>query len=81
MNSGKQIPIYGLDSLVPSSKWGSFSIERFEDSFNSAKGNVYAPHRHNLYEVFWISEGQGRCSVDFQVYELHPPMLVFVAPG
>jgi AraC family transcriptional activator of pobA len=81
MSSGKEIPVYGLDSLVPSSKWGSFSIERFEDSFISAKGNVYAPHRHNLYEVFWISEGQGVCSVDFQVYEIHPPMLVFVAPG
>jgi AraC-like DNA-binding protein len=81
MGNGKEIPVYGLDSLVPLSKWGSFSIERFEDSFVTAKGNVYAPHRHDLYEVFWISEGQGTCSVDFKLYELHPPMLVFIAPG
>ena len=81
MSSGKEIPVYGLDSLVPSSKWGSFSIERFEDSFATAKGNVYAPHRHDLYEVFWISQGEGTCCVDFQVYDLRPPMLVFIAPG
>jgi AraC family transcriptional activator of pobA len=81
MNSGKDIPVYNLQSLVPSTKWGSFSIERFEDSFNNAKGDVYAPHRHDLYEVFWISEGQGTCWVDFQRYEIQPPMLVFIAPG
>ncbi len=81
MNSGKDIPVYSLQSLVPATKWGSFSIERFEDSFNNAKGDVYAPHRHDLYEVFWISEGQGTCWVDFQRYDIQPPMLVFIAPG
>jgi AraC-like DNA-binding protein len=62
-------------------KWGSFSIERFEDSFNNARGDVFAPHRHDLYEVFWISKGNGVCTVDLQRYEIEPPMLVFVAPG
>jgi AraC-like DNA-binding protein len=81
MGNGKNIPVYGLTSLVPSAKWGSFCIESFEESFNNAKGDVYAPHRHDLYEVFWISEGQGTCSVDFQPYDIQPPMLVFVAPG
>jgi AraC family transcriptional regulator, transcriptional activator of pobA len=81
MNCGKEIPVYGLSSLVPTAKWGSFSVERFEDSFNAAKGDVYAPHRHDLYEVFWISKGEGVCCVDFQPYEIKPPMLVFVAPG
>lgn len=81
MNKGKAIPVYDLNSLVPSIKWGSFAVERFEDSFNNAKGDVYAPHRHDLYEVFWISEGQGICWVDFQPYEIQPPMLVFIAPG
>jgi AraC-like DNA-binding protein len=81
MRNGKEIPVYGFDSLVPSHKWGSFSIERFEDSFNNAKGDVYAPHRHNLYEVFWINEGCGTCAVDFRLYDIHAPMLVFVAPG
>jgi AraC-like DNA-binding protein len=84
MSNGKAIPVYGLNNLVPSTKWGSFSVERFEDSFNNAKNansDVYAPHRHDLYEVFWISEGQGTCWVDFQPYEIQPPMLVFIAPG
>lgn len=81
MSNGKAIPVYGLNSLVPSTKWGSFSVERFEDSFNNAKGDVYAPHRHDLYEVFWISEGEGTIWVDFQPYEIKPPMLVFIAPG
>ncbi len=81
MSNGKAIPVYGLNSLVPSTKWGSFSVERFEDSFTNAKGDVYAPHRHDLYEVFWISEGQGTCWVDFQPYDIQPPMLIFIAPG
>lgn len=82
--SGKVIPVYGLTKLVPSTMWGSFSVERFEDSFDNAKktnSDVYAPHRHDLYEVFWISEGQGTCWVDFQPYDIQPPMLVFIAPG
>ncbi len=81
MGSAELIPVFGLTSLVPTAKWGSFGIERFEESLKNAKGDVHAPHRHNLYEVFWISEGQGTCCVDFRSYEIQPPMLVFIAPG
>ena len=81
MGQGKETPIIQIANLVPTIKWGSFSIERFEDSFRNARCNVYAPHRHDLYEVFWITEGIGVCVVDFQRYEIRPPMLVFVAPG
>jgi AraC-like DNA-binding protein len=81
MWQGKETPVFKLPNLVPSIKWGSFSIERFEDSFANARGDVFAPHRHDLYEVFWISKGRGFCTVDFQRYEIGPPMLVFVAPG
>jgi AraC-like DNA-binding protein len=83
VTNGKKIPFYDLAGLVPKTKWGSFSVERFEDSFTnaSATGDVSAPHRHHLYEVFWISKGQGTCWVDFQPYEIHPPLLIFIAPG
>lgn len=81
MYSGKSIPVYPIGSLVPSTYRGSFSILRFEDSFPSAQGNVYAPHRHDLYEAFWITKGQGTLWVDSRAYALHPPMLHFVSPG
>jgi AraC-like DNA-binding protein len=77
----KTIPVYPIGSLVPSTYRGSFSILRFEDSFPSAQGNVYAPHRHDLYEAFWITKGQGTLWVDSKAYALCPPMLHFVSPG
>ena len=81
MGQGKETPVFEFTSLVPSIKWGSFSIERFEDSFKDARVDVSAPHRHDLYEVFWITEGSGVCIVDFQRCEIRPPMLIFISPG
>ncbi len=81
MYCGKDIPVYPIGRLVHSTYRGNFSILRFEDSFPSAQGNVFAPHRHDLYEAFWITKGEGTLWVDSKAYPLCPPMLHFVSPG
>jgi AraC-like DNA-binding protein/quercetin dioxygenase-like cupin family protein len=38
------------------------------------------PHRHDHYEVIFISTGKGNCYIDFQLTPIHPPCLHLVAP-
>lgn len=78
---GKQIPVYPIKSLVPSTRKESFSILQFEQSFSSAQGDVYSPHRHDLYEIFWITEGEGTLWIDSHAYSLSPPVLCLISPG
>ncbi|MCM3172329.1 AraC family transcriptional regulator [Paenibacillus sp. MER 99-2] len=38
-------------------------------------------HRHDCFEMFWITKGQGRVRIDFQDYNLSPNTLVLISPG
>ncbi len=81
MIMGKQIPIYPMNFLVPSIKKETFSILPFNQAFSSATVDVYSPHRHDMYEIFLITEGQGTLWIDFQAYSLTPPVLCLIPPG
>jgi mannose-6-phosphate isomerase-like protein (cupin superfamily) len=63
------------------SQVGEFLHRELRGILQQCQRGCLRSHRHDLYEVFWISEGQGTCSVDFQPYDIQPPMLVFIAPG
>jgi hypothetical protein len=39
------------------------------------------PHRHDFYQIVYVTEGQGAHIIDFEAYPVRPVILYFVAPG
>lgn len=60
-----------LDPQLP------FLVTRFE--LMSGVGVVNYPHRHDCYEVLYISEGEGIHIIDFVPYQIKPPMFFFLS--
>jgi AraC family transcriptional activator of pobA len=44
-------------------------------------GNRQRPHRHDFYQIFWITRGERLFSIDFDRFPVLVPSLVFVPPG
>jgi len=56
-----------------------FEIGRIETLSSAALSS--RPHRHNFYEVFWITGGSGRDIIDFEPYPILENTLYFITPG
>jgi AraC-like DNA-binding protein len=77
------VPLHGLadygPELVSGPQPSPFFVGRFEESIR-VRPNRLALHRHDFYEVFWLS-GAGGYFSDFRHYALSGRTLVFVSPG
>jgi AraC family transcriptional regulator, transcriptional activator of pobA len=38
-------------------------------------------HRHNFYEIIWVTHGAGTHTIDFVAYPIEPHSLFFLSPG
>jgi len=48
---------------------------------NKFRGNRLRPHRHDFYQIFWITRGERSFSIDFDSFPVNAPSFVFVPPG
>lgn len=48
---------------------------------NKIRGNRDRPHRHDFYQIFWITRGERSFSIDFDSFPVSAPSFVFVPPG
>lgn len=75
----KNIPIYSLGNFskddAPSK---SFQVEVFDANRHFS---VEYPHRHDFYEVLYLSGGSGYHIIDSNKYEIEPPCIFFLTPG
>ncbi len=80
MNTGSQnIPVYSLQSFSsPERKSQKFQVEVFDANRHFA---VKYPHRHDFYEVLYLSKGSGFHVIDGNKYEIQPPSVFFMSPG
>jgi AraC family transcriptional regulator, transcriptional activator of pobA len=77
----KSIPVYNITDVAIGDKIPYFEVLSLEAAFEKAKQNVVGPHRHDFYETFILSGGEGAISIDFEDYPLAVPQLLFFAPG
>jgi AraC-like DNA-binding protein len=75
------IPIYTIHDLAHAEHVADFELKRLESAFAQARRNVIGAHRHDYYEICWITGGAGRLLIDFTGYAIMPPMLCFFSPG
>ncbi len=59
----------------------SIKIERMEEIFDQADGQIDTPHRHGYNTVVWVREGEGSHIIDFNEYEFGKDHIFFVGPG
>ncbi len=77
----EHIPVFSIHDLAKSETAVNFEVISLAEAFLSAKQDVLNPHRHDFFEVFWIEQGSGSLSVDFEIYEIRPPMILLFSPG
>lgn len=50
-------------------------------SFLSENSNIVFPHRHDFYQLLYITEGSGRHIIDFEAYPVEEGYIYFLSPG
>lgn len=61
-----------------SDKGNDFKIE--QEVTNNRNIEVPFSHRHFFYAVYWIQEGNGIHTIDFEEYEIKPGRIFFIRP-
>ena len=64
---------------MPAGQTFSFEINTVHNMGPLAQAGF--PHRHDFYEVFYVTGGKGEHVVDFTSYPIKPPVLFFISPG
>ncbi len=75
------IPVYNLEQLTAlSTEKTSIGVKRLEQGFRH-KENIRFSHRHNFYQIIWVTQGCGIHLIDFHAYPIQPATLYFLSPG
>ncbi|WP_428070285.1 AraC family transcriptional regulator [Chryseobacterium gambrini] len=56
-----------------------FLVDRFEDMVEPE--NITFPHKHNFYEILWITKGKSNQNIDFKPFSISADTLFFISPG
>lgn len=77
-NTGN-IPVYSLHNFSSTENESQqFQIEVFDANRHFS---VKYPHRHDFFEVLYLSKGSGFHVIDGNKYEIEPPCIFFMSPG
>src|SRR5210317_2576986 len=75
----ENIPVYSLHNFSSSGKESQlFQVEIFDANRHFS---VEYPHRHDFFEVLYLSKGSGFHVIDGNKYKITPPCAFFMSPG
>ena len=75
----EHIPVYSLHNFSSSEQdIQQFQVEVFDANRHFS---VKYPHRHDFFEVLYLSKGSGFHIIDGNKYEINPPCVFFMSPG
>jgi AraC family transcriptional activator of pobA len=74
----RSIPLYSIDRFIKQPQKRLYEIEVF-DKHRDFK--VTYPHRHDFYEILFITQGSGIHHIDFKDYVIKVNSLFFLSPG
>lgn len=79
MSEKKGIPTYSLDRFKGfNSKNKPYQVEIFDANRHF---KVEYPHRHDFFEVLFLTHGSGVHNIDSNAYNVDPPCIFFLSPG
>ncbi|HEX7365563.1 MAG TPA: helix-turn-helix domain-containing protein [Pelobium sp.] len=56
-----------------------FLVDRFEDM--AEPHDIEFPHKHDFYEILWITKGASTQNIDYKNYTISDSTLFFISPG
>ncbi len=75
----QQIPTYSLNSFSKAKHLSrQFQVEVFDANRHF---KVSYPHRHDFFEVLFLTKGSGYHVIDSCKYKIEPPTVFFMSPG
>jgi AraC family transcriptional regulator, transcriptional activator of pobA len=75
----KSIPLYSIDRFKKKDgRHHQYEIEIFDKNRDF---KVTYPHRHDFYEILFLTKGIGKHTIDFKQYEIRPNSIFFLSPG
>lgn len=78
-SNSENIPVYSLHNFSSSEQDSQqFQVEVFDTNRHFS---VKYPHRHDFFEVLYLSKGSGFHVIDGNKYEIKPPCVFFMSPG
>lgn len=78
-SKSENIPVYSLQNFSRSAPGNpQFQIEVFDANRHFS---VQYPHRHDFFEVLFLTGGSGFHVIDGNKYEIKPPCVFFMSPG
>lgn len=78
-STNTQIPIYSLQAFVKNKPLTKlYQVETFDANRHF---QVAYPHRHDFYEILFLTKGSGFHIIDSNQYEIKPPCVFFMSPG
>ena len=79
MDSKTNIPVYSLGKFKSKNdKCSLYEVELFDANRHF---QVSYPHKHDFYEILYLSNGSGYHIIDSNKYEIKPPCIFFLSPG
>lgn len=78
-NKKSNIPIYSLGEFTTTNQRSNmYQIEVFDANRHF---EVAYPHKHDFYEVLFLTRGSGYHIIDGNKYKIEPPCIFFMSPG
>lgn len=78
-SKSENIPVYSLHNFSSQGRTSQqFQVEVFDANRHFS---VKYPHRHDFFEVLYLSKGSGFHIIDGNKYEIKPPCVFFMSPG
>jgi len=78
-SKSENIPVYSLHNFSSQGRISQqFQVEVFDANRHFS---VKYPHRHDFFEVLYLSKGSGFHVIDGNKYEIQPPCVFFMSPG
>lgn len=76
------IPVYSIDRFRTGHSQ-QYQLQLFDRNrnFKEVHSHVQYPHRHDFYEILFLTRGRGTHTIDIIDYEIKPNMIFFLSPG
>lgn len=78
--AAQDIPLHTFRSGLKTT-YEDIPLEYLKFSAAPALTQTTYPHRHNFYEVLYVTEGGGTHYIDFNAYPIKPYTFYFISPG
>ncbi|MES2775718.1 MAG: helix-turn-helix domain-containing protein [Bacteroidota bacterium] len=81
MSAPLKIPTYSICNLMGANNCiAEILVRRLSDHLNKLN-HFHTPHRHSFFQLLIFTSGSGSHTVDFDVFEIKPGQVYFLAPG